>query len=181
MKFPVEELGKRITEFQVAEDREGKPIGAIGLQITERQGRIHSEAYLDFAVADQLRPLLWERLQSVATNPGLLRIWSQEQAPFWTHCGLSKADEETIEKLPAAWRGGTNWLTLKLKDDLQSVLSADREFEVFMASERERTQRALRHARVLKVIATIIAVALFVVILIGLFVVLRRNPQFLRH
>ena len=38
MRFPVEELGKRITEFQVAENAEGKLLGAVGLQIAERQG-----------------------------------------------------------------------------------------------------------------------------------------------
>ena len=58
MKLPYEELGRRVTEFQVAEGLDGKMLGAIGLQIAQRHGRIHSEGFTDFSVAEQLRPLL---------------------------------------------------------------------------------------------------------------------------
>src|SRR2546423_11556340 len=90
MDFPADELSKRITEFQVAEAADGKLLGAVGLQITERQGRIQCEAFTDFALAEQLRPLLWDRIYAVATNHGLLRLWTNEKAPFWSHCGLVK-------------------------------------------------------------------------------------------
>src|SRR5215470_4660319 len=74
MRLPADDLAKRITEFQVAESSDQKLVGAIGLQIMDRQGRLHSEAFTDFALADSLRPQLWERLQSVATNNGLIRL-----------------------------------------------------------------------------------------------------------
>src|SRR5437773_781501 len=83
MRFPSGELEKRVTEFQVAESTDGKLLGALGLQIAGRQGRLHSEAFSDFALADTLRPLLWERLQAVASNHGLVRLWTQERTPFW--------------------------------------------------------------------------------------------------
>src|SRR5690242_12734924 len=70
MHFRTEELGKRVTEFQVAEGGDGKLLGAVALQIAERQGRVHSEGFSDFTVADQIRPLLWDRVQSVARNHG---------------------------------------------------------------------------------------------------------------
>src|SRR5580765_7664226 len=115
MRFPAEDLGKRVTEFQVAENAEGKLLGAIGLQMAEKQGRIHSEGFTDFSLAEQLRPLLWERIQALATNHGLLRLWTKEDAPFWNRCGLVKADEDALSKLPAVWRNEpANWLTLKL-------------------------------------------------------------------
>src|SRR5437762_8547707 len=60
--FPVADLSKHVTEFQVAQTPEGKLVGALGLQIAERHGRVHSEAFGDFALADQLRPLLWDRI-----------------------------------------------------------------------------------------------------------------------
>src|SRR5215831_20838256 len=91
MRFPVEDLSKRVTEFQVAENAEGKLLGAVGLQIAERQGRIHSEGFTDFSLAEQLRPMLWDRVNAVATNHGLLRLWTKEEAPFWNRCGLVKA------------------------------------------------------------------------------------------
>jgi len=182
MKFPADELAKRITEFQVAESDGGNLLGAVGLQIVDRLGCIHSEAFTDFALADHLRPLIWDRLHAVAANHGLLRLWTQEQAPFWNHCGLAKADAEALEKLPAAWRAGSApWLTLKLKEDLEEVLSADKEFALFMESEKQRTQRALQHARLLKHLATLIAFAVFILVLVGAFMLIRKNPGLLHR
>jgi len=178
MHLPADSLSKGVTEFQVAESAEGQLLGAVGLQIAERQGRVHSEAFSDFALADQLRPLLWERLRAVATNHGLLRLWTLEQAPFWTHCGLDRADAETLGGLPAAWRGpSSGWRTLKLKEDLETITSLDQELKLFMESEKQRTARAFQQARVLKIIATLIAFAVLALVLAGAFIVLRRNPH----
>ncbi len=175
MNFPAMELAKRPTEFQVTEGADGNLVGLVGLQIAERQGRIHSEAFKDFALADQLRPLLWERIHAVATNHGLLRLWTQEQAPFWNHCGLVKADAEALEKLPAVWRGpASDWLTLKLREDIAAVISLDKEFALFKESEKQRTQRAFQQARILKMIATFIALALLVLVAAGAFYVVRK-------
>jgi N-acetylglutamate synthase-like GNAT family acetyltransferase len=182
MHLPVDELAKRITEFQVAESGEQKITGAVGMQISERHGRLHSEAFTDFALADSLRPQLWERMQSVATNNGLVRLWTQEQAPFWNHCGLAKASPEEMEKLPAGWRTlAGQWLTLKLKEDIEEVISADKEFALFMESERQRTQRAFQHARILKFIATLLAVGVLFLVMAGAFVIIRKNPQLLHR
>ncbi len=182
MRFPVEDLARRVTEFQVGEDAEGRVLGAIGLQIAEKQGRIHSEAFDDFAHAEALRPMIWERLNAVASNHGVLRLWTQEQAPFWNRCGLEKAAPEALEKQPKVWRaleGG--WLTLKLRDDVEALLSADKEFAVFMQSERERTQRTLQQAKFLKLLATLIAFAVLFLAIAGIVMLVRRNPQILPH
>ena len=182
MHFAIEDLGKRVTEFQVTEGADGKVLGAIGLQTTERQGRLHSEGFADFALADQLRPLLWERIQSVARNNGLLRLWTQEKAPFWSRSGLLPADAETMQKLPAGWRSSpADWLTLKLKDDIETVMSLDKQFAMFMESEKQRTARAFQHARILKMVATLIALAVLGLVLAGAFLVLKKNPQLLRR
>ena len=137
MQFPTEDLSKRITEFQIGESSEGALLGAVGLQIAGKQGRIHSEGFSDFSFADQIRPLLWERMQSVATNHGLTRFWTQEKAPFWNYCGLVKPDEAALAKLPPVWKNVPGeWLTLKLRDDVEALISADQEFAAFMASEK---------------------------------------------
>ncbi len=176
MKLPAEDLAKRVTEFQVAHDAEGNLLGGLGLQIAQRQGLVHSEAFSDFGLSDHLRPLLWDRVQAVATNHGLLRLWTAEQAPFWSHCGLQKPDPEAMEKLPPQWRGaGGSWLTLKLKDDVEEVISAEKEFALFMESEKQRSQRAIRQAKVLKTIATFIAFGLLVLVAIGAFLVFTKG------
>ena len=182
MQWPVQEISKRITEFQVVENAEGKILGTAGLQVAERQGRIHSETFADFAIADQLRPLLWERIQSVARNHGLLRLWTREKAPFWNQCGLSRADSESMQKLPVLWRGeGPDWVTLKLREDLETVISLDKEFALFMESEKQRTHRAFEHARILKIAAVLIALVVFGLVIAGVFILVKNNPNVLRR
>jgi N-acetylglutamate synthase-like GNAT family acetyltransferase len=182
MQLPAEDLARRVTEFQVAESADGKLLGAVGLQIAERQGLVHSEAFNDFALAEHLRPLLWDRLHAVATNHGLLRVWTQEQAPFWNHCGLLKADAEALQKLPLLWRGpASGWLTLKLRDDLETVMSLDKEFALFMQSEKQRTDKVFQQARMLKTLVTLIAVGSLVAVAIWAASLFMRNPQLLHR
>ncbi len=182
MQYPAETLAKRVTEFQVAESADGKVLGTLGLQIAERHGLVHSEAFADFALAEQLRPLLWDRVHSVATNHGLLRVWTQEKAPFWNHCGLARADAEALEKLPGVWRGpSAPWLTLKLRDDAETVLSLDKEFALFMESEKQRTEQVFRQARALKMIVTLLAVILLIAAAAWGVSLFLRNPQLLHR
>src|ERR1051325_4145281 len=83
MRLPAAELEKRLTEFQVIEGPDGKIIGAIGFQLADRAARIHSEAFSDFGFADAARAAFWERVQNLASNHGVFRLWTQENAPFW--------------------------------------------------------------------------------------------------
>jgi len=182
MHYPTEELARRVTEFQVAEGADGKLLGTLGLQIAERQGLVHSEAFSDFALAEHLRPLLWDRAHAVATNHGLLRVWTQEQAPFWNHCGLLKADAEALQKLPMLWRGpSSGWLTLKLRDDVETVISLDKEFALFMQSEKQRTERVFQRARTLKTIVTLIALAVLIAVAVWGVKLFLRNPQLMHR
>jgi len=182
MHFPAEELGRRITEFQVAQSAEGAFLGAVGLQIAERQGLIHHEAYTDFGLADPLRPLLWDRIRTVAANHGLFRLWTQEQTPFWRQCGLNEADAEALAKLPAAWRTlPPAWRTLKLKEDIEAVVAGDPEFAMLMDAEKQRTARIMQQARVLKTMATLVAVVLFILVLTAAIYLAHKNPNIFRR
>jgi len=117
MRYAEGELEKRLTEFQVVEGPGKKVVGALGFQMAERQGQIHSETFADFAIADAMRPLFWSRVQSLAANHGIFRLWTQERAPFWTQTGFQPATDKVISKIPAVWADASaNWLTLQLKD-----------------------------------------------------------------
>lgn len=178
MAFTTPDLEKRLTEFQLAETAEGKIIGTVALQVISGQGLIHSEAFADFSVADDVRPLLWERLQAVAMNHGLFRLWTREEAPFWGRCGLAVAPDAVLSRLPERWRGAAiRWLTLQLRDETAGTHSVEREFDLFMAAERQRTQAALDRAKMLKTIATIVAVMLAGVVLVASLYFLTRNPR----
>ena len=179
MKYPGQDLEKRLTEFQIAVDADNQVAGAIGMQIQGKHARIHSESFADFSQADSLRDVLWQRLQSVATNHGLVRLWTTEDAPFWSRCGLNPATPEELEKLPAPWTSPTaRWLTLKLREDIEEVVNLDKEFALFMESERERSRQVMGQAKMLKLVATLLSVGLFFAVIILGFLLLRKKGGF---
>jgi N-acetylglutamate synthase-like GNAT family acetyltransferase len=165
MHFAEGELERRLTEFQVLEGPGNKVVGALAFQMAERQGRIHSETFEDFAIADSLRSLFWARVQSLAANHGVFRLWTQERAPFWTQNGFQPPNDKTLAKLPSVWNNaGSGWLTLQLKDE-ETIASLEKEFVMFMESEKQRSAQALDQAKTLKTIVTVfafvVAVAIF--------------------
>jgi N-acetylglutamate synthase-like GNAT family acetyltransferase len=160
MRLPVAELEPRLTEFQVVEDAEGKLVGAIGFQIGAQHGRLHSEGFTDFALANTARDLLWIRIQNLASNHGILRLWTQESTPFWNGMGFKPADADALENLPAAWSSeNKSWLTLQLKDE-HAMATIDKELAMLMAAEKKNSARVFQRARTLRTIATLIAVLL---------------------
>jgi len=176
MNFAAADLKNRLTEFQVGEDANGKVVAALGFQIHHRHGLIHSEAFADFAVADQVRPLLWGRIQALALNHGIVRLWTRESAPFWTHNGLQAADANTLERLPEEWnRAAPGWLTLRLKDE-DVMLSLDKELALFKEAERQSTAATLSQARKLKVIITVIGTVIaLILIAAAIYMLLKRK------
>lgn len=168
--LPGIELEKRFKEFQVVQGSEGDLLGALGLQISGNQGRLHSEAVLHPEDADALRQKLWERVTLVAQNFGLARMWIQTSAPFWHTIGFVPASAEILPKLPPEFAGsGQNWFTLQLKAEAAAATSIDKEFAMFREAERERTERMFRQARVLKMLAAVIAVAVFALVAVWAF------------
>jgi N-acetylglutamate synthase-like GNAT family acetyltransferase len=161
MHFPAADLEKRLTEFQVAVAEDGSLLGALGMRISGRHGMLHSEAFSDFALADTLRQLLWARMQSVISNHGLARLWTQETAPFWKQNGFQAADGETLKKLPTAWATEeTDWLTVQLRDEAALEISLEKEFAKFKAEEKRNLAKALNRNRTLKFVATVLAIIL---------------------
>lgn len=184
MRFETEALAKRVTEFQVAALPDGSVIGAVGLQILEKQGCIHSEGYTDFAFAEAARGPLWDRLNAVANNYGLVRLWTREQAPFWHHCGMSQPDREAFERMPAVWRGAaaqSQWLTLKLRDDLNTLTHVDKDFMLFMQAEKAKTEKAMQRAKMLKAMAAVVALLVMGVVIAAAFYVVQRSGLLRRY
>ena len=166
MRLDPDELEHRLTEFQVAETSAGELCGGIALDVSGRHGRLQSEAFDNFALAEQLRHLLWPRIQLLASNHGVARLWTLETAPFWKQLGFQEPDDNALKKMPAEWGGDLSpWLTLQLHDEeaLEKALSA--EFARFKAQEAERIAKTLQRGRMLKSVATVLAImlALFVI------------------
>jgi len=158
--LPAAELEKRFTEFQVAEGPDGRIVGAIALQVAGADGKIHSESFSDFALSDTLRPLFWQRLETMARNHGLFRLWTAETAPFWKKdAGFATATGPLPEAFGAA-QGA--WLTLRLKDESADPNLIEAQFTLYLQTERAKREKLLQRAAALKMVGTVIAVVLFV-------------------
>ncbi|MGC3957968.1 MAG: hypothetical protein QM813_08500 [Verrucomicrobiota bacterium] len=165
MRYSEAELERQLTDFQVVVDEAGIVVGCAAFQMNQRHARIHSEAFEDFSLADYARPALWARIQTLATNHGLVRLWTQETSPFWSRNGFQTATEEALEKMPSLWdRFTAGWLTAKLKDE-EAMTSLDKEFALFVESERQQRNQLLTQTKTVKTLA-IGGILLIVLVLI---------------
>ncbi len=179
-QLPAQELEKHFTDFQVAIDHNGRLSGAIGMQVVGHEGRIYCEAYIDFGLTDPIRPLLWKRLQTLAQNLGLFRLWTIESAPYWKkEVGFVGADTAKLEKLPQAFGPREQaWMTLQLKEEIAAPEHLEKEFAVFKEAQRAESERMFQQARMLKILATVLAVLLlFFVVAAGVYLLRRGHPH----
>jgi len=165
-QLPADKLKDHLTEFQVVE-ADGKFAGALGVQIIRQHARLHSEDYSDFAVADAARELFWERIQKLAANHGVFRIWMIEDSPFWTRWGFQPASAETLARLPDEWKNlEGKWLTLELKNEDAINAALQNQFAGFMAAEKKSAAHLAERARQLKLFITIAGFGIFFVCLV---------------
>jgi N-acetylglutamate synthase-like GNAT family acetyltransferase len=160
MRLEADSLENRLTEFQVAE-RENEIVGAIGLQIVHTAGLLHSEGYSDFSVADAARELFCERLQNLAANRGVFRLWTQENSPFWRHWGFQPATEENLSRLPEEWKKLEGaWLTLELKNEAVVKAAFEKHFSQFSSEQKRESIETAARA---KKFSYLIAIFFFVI------------------
>jgi N-acetylglutamate synthase-like GNAT family acetyltransferase len=161
MRLPADELEKRLTEFQIVETDDCPLVGAVGIQIVKQHALLHGEGYADFSLADSARNLFWQRIQTLASNHGVFRLWTQERSPFWKNFGFQPVTSEILSRLPEEWKnefeGG--WLTLQLKDEARIAAVLEKEFTVFTQTEKQHNAHILEQARTLKTIVTVIGFA----------------------
>ncbi len=156
-KLPVEALQERFTEFQVVADTEGRIVGAVGLQMAAKQGRLHSELFPSYDLADTLRPLLWERHKKVAQNHGIVRVWSQLTAPFWQTGEFHDASGEELAMLPANFAGQAGaWVTVPLRDQVAALDTIEKELAMFREVEKAKTEQIFKQAKILKGVAAVV-------------------------
>ncbi len=175
--LPAAALERRFKEFVILEEN-GQIVAAIGFQVEGQEGLLHSEALSRFDQADAWRGLLWERVQTIARNYGLVRIWTQLTMPFWRSNGFQPASSEVLGRKPASFQGDERpWMALQLRDEALTAVSLDKEFAMFREAEKERTERLFRQARVLKFLALVIAVAVLALVILWAVLFFRQQAQ----
>ncbi len=162
-------LEKRLTEFQVVCDAEGTVIGALAMQRHQQHGLLHSEVFADFALADTLRPLLWERMRTVGRNHALARMWTRESSLFWRSLGFDPPDEEQRAAFPPVFgeADAGPLFTLKVRDDPFADMTPAQEEAMLKQHLRADTEKMLQQARTLRMFAYIASVVF--IILLGIF------------
>ncbi len=178
MQLPADALESRLTEFQVVE-RGGEVVGAIGFQIVRTAARLHSEGYSDFSVADAARELFWERIQSLASNHGVFRLWTQDNSPFWRHWGFQPASAENLERLPDEWKNSEEpWLTQELKNEAVINAVLEKQFAGHNAAEKKSTEEIATRAKKVMTLITVICFGIFFLCLAVLFLLIRHRSPF---
>jgi N-acetylglutamate synthase-like GNAT family acetyltransferase len=181
-QLPILQLEKRLTEFQVVLNQNNQVLGAVGLHIKVREGWMHSEVFIEPTCEDDYREELWRRLQVLAKNHGLVRLWTQEDAPYWHHIGFKPCDKELLQKLILVFgEQDGHWSCHKLRDEVALPKSLDQELAIFAEAQRQETEAILRKAKIWKYIATAIALLFLGMVVVVGFMILRRNlPGFHR-
>jgi N-acetylglutamate synthase-like GNAT family acetyltransferase len=162
MHLPQDELEKRLTEFQVVEDADGLFLGAIGIQVSGTHALLHNEGFTDFAAADYGRKLFWDRVQVLAANHGVFRLWTQERSSFWKNFGFTPPEAETFERLPAEWRNEFDgaWLTLQLKDEAAIAAALGTGLADLKDAGKRETERVMERAQAMRTVVTTIGFAI---------------------
>lgn len=176
--LPGQELEKYLTEFQIVADPEdGRFLGSIGLMAASpTDGLIHTEVMSPGAPADAVRQALWRRLEIVARNQGLHRLWTQEDDDYWQTVGFAPASTGEIATMPAPIR------TTDAPWQLNQLVQADRaqqlvneQMAIWDASrlqEREHLLLTISHVRTFALV--FVSLVTVVILLMALYVVLRR-------
>ena len=179
MQLPADELEKRLTEFQVVENSDGQVVGAIGIQFSKTHALLHSEGYSDFSVADAARQLFWERIQTLASNHGVFRLWTQERSPFWKSFGFQPPNAEVLARLPEEWRNefAGGWLTLQLKNEEAINAALEKEFAPFLAAEKKDAERVSEKVRTINTIITVLGFTVGILCIgFAVYLFVHRNP-----
>lgn len=179
MQRPVAELEPRLTEFQVVEDAEGKVAGIIGFQAGAGHGRLHNEGFADFEIAAAGREAFWKRIQTLATNHGILRLWMLEDTPFWRQIGFKPASAEELKKLPEGWKkDNASWFTLQLKDEA-AINAIEKEMAMLLNSQKRHNEEITQRVQTAKKMATLIATVLAFCIFAAAVYLMLKRPEML--
>ncbi|HSY43151.1 MAG TPA: hypothetical protein VK811_04525 [Candidatus Acidoferrum sp.] len=158
MHLREDDLEKRLTEFQVVEDADGLFLGAIGLQVSGTHALLHNEGFTDFSAADTGRNLFWDRVQILAANHGVFRLWTQERSSFWKEFSFRPPDAETFARLPAEWKNEFDgaWLTLQLKDEAAIAAALGTGLADLKDAGKRETERVMEQAQTMRTLVTTI-------------------------
>lgn len=179
-ELPWDQLDRFVTEFLVvpAAD-EGMLLAAIGLQVDGDQALAHSEAILPGQESDALRAALWQRLQIVARNNGVVRLWTLEDAPYWRSV-FGPADAAMMQGLKASFADpGAEWWTYQLIDPAKAQKMIDERLALWEATRQsDSTYLADNIQRFRQISFVVVGLVLAMMAVMVGYVLIRRPEAF---
>jgi len=156
--LPWEQLAGYLNEFQVTVDDSGLITSAIGLLIEGDQALLHTEAVHPGADADLSRAALWKRVQIVARNQGVQRIWTQEDADYWRVSGFSPVPPPLVERVPASFlKTADTWLACDLMDPERAKVIINEQLAILEAERHLAAAEFQRKVRIFRIAAILLA------------------------
>lgn len=164
--FPLYDLEKRLTEFQIVEGVDGRLLGALGMCVQGEEAFIHHEAYTHPSTEAAIREKLWNRLKFLFGNQSAHRIWTCEKADFWKQAGFRKPTVEEKTKFPSDFgsSGKDTLLMYPLKDMKAERMIEKKIIELQAAREVEEVQLEKR-TRIIRIVSFSLA-GFFMVLLL---------------
>jgi N-acetylglutamate synthase-like GNAT family acetyltransferase len=181
--LPWLELERFVTEFQVVPaEGEGVLLAAIGLLVEENDALLHTEAIADPALADELRATLWRRVQIVARNQGVYRIWTQEDADYWRFSGFVKPSPAAVAETAATFVDkSADWQVCDLIDPDKAQQLVNEQMAIWEAKRMQesealqgRIQSFRRFALGFAILVTLAALGMF-------FYIILLHPEILKQ
>ncbi len=174
--LPWEELEKFITEFQLVEDSEGNAAGAVGLLVEGTEALLHTEALRADVEADEARASLWRRIQIVARNLGVHRVWTQEDDPFWTASGFAAPSTHDLAAVRATFLGdGSGWRFVLLVDPSKANAVVQEQMALWQAEREREAEEFQRKVKTFRAVAFLLFGIVLVLALGVLWMVMKTN------
>jgi N-acetylglutamate synthase-like GNAT family acetyltransferase len=174
--LPWEELETFVTEFQVVPGDEGLLLAAIGLMVESNEALLHSEAVRQNGDQDELRDALWRRIQIVARNQGVHRVWTQEDAEFWRLAGFLPSTPADFARSTASFlQPGDGWSAFQLLDPSRANAVVEEQMAVWQATRQQEAEEFARKVKVFRTVAFLIFAVVLVLILGLLWAVMKTN------
>lgn len=180
-QLPAAALEKRFNEFQVVSDADGRVLAAIGIQIAGGQGLLHGESIARPELADQLRELLWNRMQVIIRNHALERLWTRNNSTWWREQGFARAEQAVAASLPAAFNDGSPDWNVKTLRAADANAALEREFAQLKTLQQEESARLLERTAWLKRFALGVVAVVFLLVIAWAIALMRYGPQLFKR
>jgi N-acetylglutamate synthase-like GNAT family acetyltransferase len=172
-ELPADELAGFLGEFQVVTDPDGRVLHAIGLLVEDDQGLLHSEALAPGSShdPDSCRSTAWKRLRIIARNQGVRRIWTREDAAYWSTCGFQPvAASDLPEPLPSFATREDGWWLFRHPEPSQAAQMIQQEMALWQTQREQEAEGFRNRLATFRVVAwgLVLVVAVLTVVFMAL-------------